>query len=102
MAILTSPMSKAKLIAIAAFALLSAGDVITTYGFVSKWGVEMEGNPLMYWVLVHAGFPGLIACKAFVTAIMYWMRNHMHTWIPVAASVILVPVVCLNAWVAWF
>lgn len=101
MSVLTSPMSKAKLIALHVFTATQLGDMITTLIFTTRWGTEMEGNPLMRWVLENWGAGGFIALKLGVIAAMWGLRNHIATWIPVAASIMMVPVLYMNSVVAF-
>lgn len=48
------------------FALLNAGDLITTY--IGLHGGLREGNPLMDGLLMHFGFAALITYKVLVVA----------------------------------
>ncbi len=84
------------------FALLNAGDLITT--FIGLRGGLHEGNPLMGGLLAHFGFGALIAYKALVVVavalgIVLLRRYHRgiaNTTIWVCNALVLV-VVILNA-----
>ncbi|MFI5271519.1 MAG: DUF5658 family protein [Ktedonobacterales bacterium] len=60
--------SGALLLALALFALLNAGDIVST--FVGLQGGLREGNPLMSVLLMRYGFSALIAYKLLVIGVV--------------------------------
>ena len=64
-------------VALVLFLLAQAFDGVLTYVGVSAYGLEMEGNPIVAWLMATLGWEaGLAAAKG--TAVCFGVALHLH------------------------
>ena len=102
MATAASPVSNPRLfgdIALLAFLLAQASDGVLTYVGVATYGVGIEGNPVIAWLMDVLGLgPGLATAK--VTASLFGILLHLtavHKIVALLAGFYLV--VAIGPWV---
>lgn len=94
-------MTVAKTACAAAFSVLWMADTVCTSVFVAKYGVEMEANPVMRWLIATHGILSFIGVKLFLLAFILALKQHVKTWVYAALAVLLLPVSIAGAIVAF-
>lgn len=85
-----------------AFAILWLLDIITTMMFVHRFGVDMEGNPLMHWVIQNLGWIGFCAVKLAALGALAYITPYMRRpWPLQLLTAVMVPVIALNLMVCF-
>lgn len=91
-----------------ALVLLNAADAVFTDLFVARHGLEFEANPLIYWIIDHAGFWGMALFKVVTVGLCVWVMVLYHTIRPLVALAIvyalvimMIPVVIMGSKVAF-
>ncbi len=82
------------------FAGLWLMDVATTMAFVHRYGLEMEANLLVRWVMAQS-MGWFVGYKALTLVGFMALQHRMAIWIHCCLVAILIPVVYLNVHVAW-
>lgn len=85
---------------IKAFTSLWLADTAATALFVYKYGVEMEANPIMAWVLENTGYTGFILWKLITLAFWLLLSKRINIIIHWSLCIIMVPVVIAGVQVA--
>jgi arginine exporter protein ArgO len=67
-------MTKIKKNLFITFTLLWIIDALLTVSFITQFGVEMEANPLIRWIISHFGFAGLWIVK--ITTWYFWFKTN--------------------------
>lgn len=75
------------------FIVLWMADIVLTYGFVSKHGIQAEANPLMRYVIQHGGWEVFALVKVAVAVFWVAVAKHAHILIHAALVAIMVVVV---------
>lgn len=83
------------------FAGLWLADTATTISLVSQFGVEMEANKLMRWVMVNWGIGGFTAVKAGTLWLWLTLHQKAHVVCHIGLAAVMGVVVYLNAVMAW-
>jgi hypothetical protein len=78
--------------------ILLVADVMTTWYAVASFGVFVESNPLIRFLLSNFGISGLVFSKIPVFVFGFVFREFStHRWlIPSGVVVIMIPVVLIN------
>lgn len=93
-------VSASKLLLTLSFGILHMADAIVTGAFVNKHGLEMEANPLMYYIIANYGFGGMFIFKFATLALWIMVAQKAHWGIHAALNVIMLIVVCMGIVVA--
>jgi hypothetical protein len=84
------------------FASLWLLDTASTIAFVAVGGVEMEANPVMRAVMIHAGMGGFAFVKAGILVPWGVLTKYIPVWVHLVMIAVLVPVVYMGCRVAWY
>ena len=60
---------------------LTVIDGIFTYIFVSNFGVDLEANPVMRWVLTTFGWKGFAMYKIGATFLLLLVHDKVSEWV---------------------
>ncbi len=62
--------------------LAKLGDLLTTTYFVNRWGVQLEGNPLVRYSMETLGVPLALAVNGIAFCLLYtlfyWKQKKTH------------------------
>lgn len=73
-----------KFVLLMVFCILWSADTLFTVIFVGRYGVEMEANPLMKWVMVEFGVLSFTLLKLFIMYAWSWIYMYarvLYHWI---------------------
>lgn len=104
MSILVDPPSLPradKLLLFMVFYALWMLDAVYTIKFVELYGLGMEANPIVRYIIEHFGYPGLLLFKVLTTLPWAILYQRAKVWVHVLMILIMLPVVVLGYLVAY-
>jgi hypothetical protein len=69
------------------FAALWSLDAILSSIMVTRYGTDMEANPVMLFVMVEAGLLGFLAIKAAILCVWLYLAPYVRPWLLWAVTV---------------